>query len=616
MTDFFYQGQKDLILQLNRLAGRGAVVGSYAPAAGMSPLGGANGRINPAWLDVNLPLRSDAPIGAGPSAKFGYSYLQQNRPAEWYKLALLPAESMGAHENLLISGIVNDNWGAGSSSPITIFMGVRGGFYVDWHVDGALRSQAQFQVYREDNGVHAVYMHFRANTFCSVAFDMMGMDAVTYALPVRTLVTPPGTLVFSSASTDQFQPRWQGNDAPGVPDGAQSTRFPRALFVGDGTISTSYLAPGKPGAPSGGYSEVSRWGVGGNPGLYAAGCWSWLTAQGLNQRADKTGYRLSLKAYDAASASFTPEIAAFEGTGTVRVPGTLKVGTDDSASRNTINRGAGPGDEIIYFGRSNVSQPCVAILNSNGAGGWNGQNSVLYGGRSATTNRSGNFAGTLNTSGNDYAEYIGKAPECDVIAKGQIIGITAQNQVTDVWALAVLFAVKSTDPSFVGGDSWGHAAGVRPSPTAADAPPAPPERRADAFERRLVPQTAPPEYEMVLSQAGHSDAEWAEKLDVHAAASALHAAAVEHDREALSRFEAAMERERAKVDRIAIAGRVPVNVLGAQPGDYIVPVQDGTGIAGVAVRAAAISVPQYLAAVGRVISVESDGRACIMVKAV
>lgn len=616
MTDFFYQGQKDLIYQLNRLAGRGAVAGSYAPAVGMSPLGGPNGRINPAWLDVNLPLRSDMPIGAGPSAKFGYSYLQQNRPAEWYKLAQLPAEGLGAHENLLIRGVVSDNWGAASSSPVTIFMGVRGGFYVDWHVEGAMLGQAQFQVYREESGIHSVYLHFRANTFCSAAFDMMGMDAVTYALPVRTLATPPGTLVFTSASTDQFQPRWLGNDMPGVPDGAKSTRFPRTLFVGDGAISTSYLAPGKPGVASGTYTEVSRWGVGGNPGMYAAGCWSWLTAQGLNQAVDKGGYRLSLKAYDAASASFTPEIISFDGTGTVRVPGTIKVGTSDNASRNAIYRGAGPGDEIIYFGRSNVSQPCVAILNSNGAGGWNGQNSVLYAGRSASTSRSGNFAGTLNTSGNDYAEYISKAPGCATVAKGQIIGITEQNQITDEWALAVLFAVKSTDPSFVGGDTWGQAAGSRPSRTAADAPPVPPRRRADLLERRVIPDTQPPAYEMVVGQAGDSDEEWADRLASHAVASAAYEAAVAADEAAWARFDAALEAERAKVDRIAIAGRVPVNVLGAQPGDYIVPVPDGAGIGGIAVAAAGISLAQYQAAVGRVIAIEVDGRACIMVKAV
>ena len=88
------------------------------------------------------------------------------------------------------------------------------------------------------------------------------------------------------------------------------------------------------------------------------------------------------------------------------------------------------------------------------------------------------------------------------------------------------------------------------------------------------------------------------------------------DQGAMAVFDAGLEAERQKVDRIAIAGRVPVNVLGAQPGDYIVPVQDGAGIKGIAVHGDDLSMQQYLRAVGRVISIEPDGRAYVMVKAV
>lgn len=102
----------------------------------------------------------------------------------------------------------------------------------------------------------------------------------------------------------------------------------------------------------------------------------------------------------------------------------------------------------------------------------------------------------------------------------------------------------------------------------------------------------------------------------YAAALAAHATVVQQDAEAMATFDAALEVERQKVDRIAIAGRVPVNVLGARPGDYIVPVQDGEGIAGIAVHADDITMAQYLRAVGRVISIEPDGRAYVMVKAV
>jgi hypothetical protein len=64
---------------------------------------------------------------------------------------------------------------------------------------------------------------------------------------------------------------------------------------------------------------------------------------------------------------------------------------------------------------------------------------------------------------------------------------------------------------------------------------------------------------------------------------------------------------------VAFAGQVPCNVLGAVPGDYIVPVQAGAGIAG-----AAVGLPdlmQYMRAVGRVIAIEENGQPRVVVKA-
>ena len=74
----------------------------------------------------------------------------------------------------------------------------------------------------------------------------------------------------------------------------------------------------------------------------------------------------------------------------------------------------------------------------------------------------------------------------------------------------------------------------------------------------------------------------------------------------------ALESARQLVDRIAFAGQVPVNVTGAKAGDYIVPVVDGTGIKGIAV--ASPTFEQYQLAVGKVIAIDADGRARIIVK--
>jgi len=73
-----------------------------------------------------------------------------------------------------------------------------------------------------------------------------------------------------------------------------------------------------------------------------------------------------------------------------------------------------------------------------------------------------------------------------------------------------------------------------------------------------------------------------------------------------------LEDARQVVDRIAFAGQVPVNVTGAIAGQYIVPVNDNGAIKGEAVSNPTFE--QYQQAVGKVIAIEADGRARIIVK--
>ena len=170
-----------------------------------------------------------------------------------------------------------------------------------------------------------------------------------------------------------------------------------------------------------------------------------------------------------------------------------------------------------------------------------------------STSRSINAGGTINASGADYAEYMTKSGDFE-IAKGDVCGVTADGKLTNVFADAIGFLVKSTNPSYVGGDTWGTEDAVGPKPEADDA-------------------------------------------------------------DALAAWEAALETERQKVDRIAFAGQVPVNVTGATPGQYIVPVDAGDGsITGVAKDEADLTLTEYMRAVGKVIAIEDDGRARIIVK--
>jgi hypothetical protein len=182
-----------------------------------------------------------------------------------------------------------------------------------------------------------------------------------------------------------------------------------------------------------------------------------------------------------------------------------------------------------------------------------GQSSVMRIALTTTNGRSISAKGTVVQSGADYAEYMVKSGSF-TIAKGDVCGINAEGKLTNVFADAISFCVKSTDPGLVGGDSWF----TEPRPK-------------DENNNELTSDTQ--EY-----------AAW------------------------FARMEAA----RATVDRIAFCGQVPVNVLGATSGQYIVPVNDSGAIKGEAVSNPTFE--QYQTAVGKVIAIESDGRAKIIVK--
>jgi hypothetical protein len=184
-------------------------------------------------------------------------------------------------------------------------------------------------------------------------------------------------------------------------------------------------------------------------------------------------------------------------------------------------------------------------------GGYNAAAAAMMVSKNSSTNRSINAGGTINASGADYAEYMTKAGNFTV-AKGDVVGINAEGKLTNVFADAVSFVVKSTDPSYVGGDVWGI---------------------AQPKNENNNPLTSGTEYDAwVIAQ----------------------------------------EAARQTVDRVAFAGQVPVNVVGATAGQYIIPVNNNGAIKGEAVGSPTFE--QYQQAVGKVIAIEADGRARIIVK--
>ena len=83
----------------------------------------------------------------------------------------------------------------------------------------------------------------------------------------------------------------------------------------------------------------------------------------------------------------------------------------------------------------------------------NGAAASMKIGSISSTNRSINATGTINASGADYAEYIECERGANPIA-GQVCGIDSNGMITLNHSCAIRYVVISTNPSFVGGDSF------------------------------------------------------------------------------------------------------------------------------------------------------------------
>jgi hypothetical protein len=291
--------------------------------------------------------------------------------------------------------------------------------------------------------------------------------------------------------------------------GVGTTSVPALLNVG-GNLSSTYNSSGATGS----FNKI------GFTNVYSNASAIHSAIQATNDGVNTTGL------------AFLTSSTGNDGAERARIDssGNLLIGTtNNGSSAKLVCNGA---LAVQTSGNGNRSMLVNLVSNEN----FNGAATTIYVGRDGTTSRSINAGGTVNASGADYAEYMTKAGSFTV-AKGDVIGIDAQGKLTNVYADAISFVVKSTDPSYVGGDTWG---------------------------------------------VGFDD-----------------------DAQGL-------EAARQTVDRIAFAGQVPVNVIGASAGQYIIPINDNGAIKGQAVNNPTFE--QYQAAVGKVIAIEADGRARIIVK--
>jgi hypothetical protein len=232
-----------------------------------------------------------------------------------------------------------------------------------------------------------------------------------------------------------------------------------------------------------------------------------------------------------------------------------------------------------------------------------GQPAALMIGNNTANGRSVSAGGTINANGADYAEYMMKAAGCGTIAKGDVCGVDRDGKLTKTWADAISFVVKSTDPSLVGGDTWGAHLPPKPEQPGAEprAPALPAEPAVDADEGAIeawrAAQTA---YPALLAAYQSEYAAWQHATDTYAAD--------------LTAWEQELEAARQRVDRIAFCGQVPCNVAGDfEVGDYIIAAAAGAGIKAIAVKPDAMTLPQYMRRIGKVWAIR-DGRAWIDVQ--
>jgi hypothetical protein len=221
----------------------------------------------------------------------------------------------------------------------------------------------------------------------------------------------------------------------------------------------------------------------------------------------------------------------------------------------------------LHLTRPGVADSVLFYASDNFA--TNGSEATIKVGSISASGRSISATQTINASGSDYAEYMTKAGDF-TIAKGDICGIDVNGKLTNVFANSISFVVKSTNPSYVGGDEWGSEVGMGIS-------------------------------EPILSkqEEDESDAVFNQRKS-------------QYDIEKAS-YIVLLEEARQKVDRIAFSGQVPINVTGAVAGQYIVPVNDNGSIKGIAVNEADLTMVQYIKSVGKVISVK-NGKPTIIVK--
>jgi len=462
-----------------------------------------------------------------------------------FSIANQSGSSFRADLNNALSAVVSQN--SGSAEPTTMFA------YQMWAdtTAGVMKlrngaNSAWITLYELDGTFVTTDIKLGVGTAAAPSLTFTGRLTIDSSGRLLVGTSTARSNFYNTTATAQVQ-------VEGV--GAESASFAAINVAGNAGGARLYMAKGRGGA------------IGSNTIVSSGDTLGQITFQGNDGSEFVEGATIEVQVDGTPGANDMPGRLVFStsadgaSTPTERMritnDGVVLVGTTNTAS-------GGSGGNFAFIAQcftNEENRPIAAfrrndlitaqVFGSNGGDG-NAANCSMRIRSNSGTSRSINAGGTINGSGADYAEYMSKAGDF-ALAKGDVCGVTADGLLTDTFADAISFLVKSTNPSYVGGDTWGNAEVIGERP--------------------------------------------------------------EDDADALAQWEVDLEAARQKVDRIAFAGQVPVNITGALPGQYIIPIEteDG-GITGVAKNEADLTLAEYIRAVGRVIAIEDDGRARIIVK--